>query len=106
MSAKDCIKQGLPEPDFIEEYGGMTVRFYKDIYTEENLRKIGLNERQVKAVLYVKEKGKITNREYREINNISDEGVRKDIVPLIEKVILVPKGAGRSTYYELKRVGD
>jgi len=38
--------QGLPEPEFKEKMGGFSVRFYKDIYTEENLRKMGLLEQQ------------------------------------------------------------
>ena len=79
---------------------------FKDIYNEENLRKLGLNERQIKAIMYVKEKGRITNREYRKLNNISDEGARKDIISLIEKQILVAKGSGRGTYYELKKIGN
>ena len=29
---------GLPEPGYKEELGGFSVYFYKDIYTEENLR--------------------------------------------------------------------
>ena len=60
-----CAEQGLPEPDFTEENGVMTVTFYKDKWNEENLGKLGLNERQMKALLYVKEKGKITNTEYQ-----------------------------------------
>ncbi len=59
-----CVKAGLPEPQF-EEYQGFRVIYRKDIYTEEYLRNLGLNERQIKAVMYVKEKGKITNKEYR-----------------------------------------
>ena len=70
------------------------------------MRKLGLNERQIKAIMYVKEKGKITNSEYRKLNNISDEGARKDIISLIEKQILVAKGSGRGTYYELKKIGN
>jgi len=35
---------------------------------EPTLRKLGLNERQIKAVVYVKQKGKITNKEYQQIN--------------------------------------
>jgi|GEM_PF-2079353 len=38
------------------------------VYTEENLRKMGLNERQIKAVMYVNEKERITNKEHQEIN--------------------------------------
>ncbi len=45
----------MPEPDFVnyeQGIGAFSVIFYKDIYTEENLRKMGLNERQIKAVMY------------------------------------------------------
>jgi len=66
---ENCLQQGLPEPDFIEEYGVMKVVFYKDKFTEDNLKKLGISERQIKAVMYAKEKGKITNKEYQEINN-------------------------------------
>src|SRR3990170_5673438 len=67
----ECKKAGLPEPEFKEEFGGFSVYFNKDIFTEENLKKMGLNERQIKAVIYVKEKGRITNKEYQGIANIS-----------------------------------
>jgi ATP-dependent DNA helicase RecG len=43
----------------------------KDIYTEEYLRNLGLNERQIKAVVYAKKNGRITNKEYQKINNCS-----------------------------------
>ncbi|MEW6620374.1 MAG: ATP-binding protein [bacterium] len=68
----ECKKAGLPEPEFKEEFGGFLVYFYKDIYTEENLRKMGLNERQIKVVMYVKEKGEVTNKEYRSMFGITD----------------------------------
>ena len=40
----ECQKAGLPEPEFKEEFGGFSVCFYKDIYSEEKLRK--MNNRQ------------------------------------------------------------
>lgn len=98
---ENCLNQGLPEPDFFEENGVISVVFYKDIWTEQNLKKIGLNERQIKAVIYVKENGKITNREYREINSISDEGARIDLKTMIKKDILMQSGKGRSVHYIL-----
>ena len=70
---KSMKKQVLPEPEFKEEMGGFSVYFRKDIYTEEYLRNLGLNERQIRAVIYVKEKGKITNREYKELNTVSNK---------------------------------
>ena len=64
-----CKQNGLPSPEFKEVFGGFSVIFRKDIYTEEYLHRVGLNERQIKAVMYAKEKGKITNREYQELNS-------------------------------------
>ena len=69
----------------MEEQGGFSVWFYKDIYTEENLRKMGLNERQIKAVMYVKEKGKITNKEYQELNKISKATATRELKEIEEK---------------------
>jgi len=96
-----CRDQGLPEPEFYNDRGVMSVVFYKDKWNEDNLKKLGLNERQVKAILYVKKNGKITNREYRELNSISDEGARIDLNILVEMDIFIQKGKGRSVQYIL-----
>ena len=61
-----------------------------------------MNERQIKSVMYVKEKGKITNKEYREITGLSDEGARININELVDKGVLLSKGRGRSIHYVLK----
>lgn len=59
----DALKAaGLPELKIEASHLDFTLLFMKDIYTEEYLRNLGLNERQIKAVMYVKEKGRITNR--------------------------------------------
>jgi ATP-dependent DNA helicase RecG len=67
---------------------------------------MGLNERQIKAVLYVKKQGRITNREYRTPTNVSDEGARLDLSQLVKKGILEARGRGRSVHYVLRGVGD
>ena len=72
------------------------------IYTEEYLREMGLNERQIKAVMYVKENGKITNMEYQKINSVSDETARVELNKMAEKGILLVKGKGRSTHYVIE----
>src|SRR4030065_2779234 len=98
---KSCIRAGIPEPKF-EEHQGFRVIFRKDIYTEEYLQKLGLNERQIKAVMYVKSKGKITNREYREMFNIKNRMALVDLSGLCEKRILTRVGkTGRRTEYVL-----
>lgn len=56
-----CKEQNLPEPESVERKEGIgefVVVFHKDIFNEEELRKRGLNERQIKAVRYRKEKRK------------------------------------------------
>jgi len=98
---------GLPEPEFKEEMGGFSVYFRKDVYTEEYLRNLDLNERQIKAVMYVKEKGKITNREYREMFAITDRTALNDLKDLCKKGIMVRIGkTGRSTEYTLAKSGS
>ena len=96
-----CKRHGIPYPEFKEVFGGFSVIFRKDIYTEEYLRSLGLNERQIKAVMFVKEKGKITNREYRQLTGLSDEGARRDLNNIVKKKVFKIKGKGRSISYVL-----
>ena len=99
---EEMNKANLPEPEFKEEMGGFSVYFRKDIYTEEYLRNLGLNERQIKAVMYVKEKGKITNKEYREINQVSKPTASRELAILVNKKILRQEGiTGKGTFYSL-----
>ncbi len=101
---ENCIKQGLPEPDFIEENGVMTVVFYKDKWTEVNLKKIGLNDRQIKAVIYVKENDKITNQEYQVICETSNRTATRDLTELVSLKIFQQIGTtGKGTKYILRR---
>ena len=100
---ENCLQQGLPEPDFIEEYGVMKVVFYKDKFTAENLKKLGISARQIKAVMYVKEKGKITNNEYQALNIISKKTATRDMNFLVEKGIFEKVGiTGKGTEYVIK----
>jgi len=102
----DCQNNGFPPPQFTEVNHGFQVVLYKDIFTEEFLQKKGLNERQRKAITYVKEKGKITNKEYRELTGLSDEGARTDLNMLISTGIFQLQGKGRKSHYILKKLGD
>jgi ATP-dependent DNA helicase RecG len=96
-----CKEAGLPEPELTERDGGFLVTLYKDNLTEEQLVKLGLNARQIKAVQYVKEKGKITNKEYQEINDISNRTATNELKELAEEFgLLKMSGAGAGTFYE------
>ncbi len=99
-----CKQHGIPLPEFKEVSGGFSVTFRKDIYTEEHLRNLGLNERQIKAVMYIKEKGKITNKEYRGMFGITDRMALIDLSELCSKNLFERIGkTGRKTEYILIR---
>lgn len=94
---------GLPEPEYKEEMGGFSVYFYKDIYTEENLGKMGLNERQIKAVMYVKEKGSINLSSFKTIiSEVSEKTLYRDLQDLVNTNILKEVGEKKGRKYELK----
>lgn len=80
-----CNKAGLPEPDIRETQGSIQITFLKDIYTEEYLRKQYLNDKQVRAVLIVKQEGKITNKKYQQIFDVSRITATRDLSELVEK---------------------
>lgn len=62
---------------------------------------VALTGRQMKIVEKIIEKGRITNREMRQMFKISDEAVRKEIAKLTKLGVLKGKGKGRSVYYVL-----
>jgi len=83
------------------------VAFRKDTYNEQSLKELGLNDRQVKAVLYVKEKGKIANKEYQEINECSRATASRDLTELVQKNILLFNDiAGAGANYQLKVIAS
>jgi ATP-dependent DNA helicase RecG len=97
-----CKEAGLPEPELIEEDGGFMVTLFKDRFSAKQLQQFGLNERQIKAVLYVKEKGKITNAEYQAINKISRQMATNELHNLVNEFnLLINKGYGAGSYFEL-----
>ena len=102
-----CKEAGLPDPEIIEQDGGILVTLFKNKYSADQLQKLGLNERQVKAVKFVIEKGKISNKEYQILNTISRETSTRDLKGLIDKKLFVAsdrKGAG--AFYILNSIAS
>lgn len=98
-----CKEAGLPDPEIIEQDGGILVTLFKNKYSADQLQKLGLNERQVKAVLYVVENGSITNSQYQKLTDTSKPTATRDLQELESKGILINKGTkGSSSKYELE----
>lgn len=97
-----CREQALPAPEFRTTPHMMQVIFFKDPYIPEHLRQLGLNERQIKAVQYVKKRGSITNREYQSTTGVSKATATRELEALTHLGILVKVGSrGRGTKYRL-----
>lgn len=97
-----CREAELPEPNITEQDGGFLVEIFKNRFTPQQLKKAGLSERQVKAVLYVAEREKITNQIYQELLGVSRITATRDLKELVEKGILISSGAkGAGSSYRL-----
>lgn len=100
----ECRSAGLPEPEFEERVGGFWVTFRKDSLTEEQLRENGLNERQIQALLHLKEKRRLTNTEYQRLFGVSKRTATDDLNQMESKELVERVGTtGRGTYYQRKK---
>ncbi|OGU77959.1 MAG: transcriptional regulator [Stygiobacter sp. RIFOXYA12_FULL_38_9] len=98
-----CKEANLPEPELKEMHGGFSVTLFKDIFTEDQLHKLGLNKRQIKAVRFLKEKNRITNKDYQQLNNCSRNTATNDLANLLEKGLISTSNIqGAGSYYTLK----
>lgn len=98
-----CVAEGLPKPTYIAESSDFWVEFRKDIYHTEYLQTLGLNDRQVKAVLFAKDKGKITNSDYQTLNDISKRTATTELTELADKFKILTKTgtSGAGIYYKI-----
>ncbi|MBI2271037.1 MAG: putative DNA binding domain-containing protein [Bacteroidetes bacterium] len=97
-----CKAAELPEPEMTERDGGFLVTLFKDNLNQDQLIKLGLNDRQLKAVLFVKKKGRITNKEYQTLNETTERTASRDLSDLVEKQLLKSSGIkGAGAFYYL-----
>ncbi|RJP38485.1 MAG: DUF4062 domain-containing protein [Desulfobacteraceae bacterium] len=103
----DCRKAGLPEPDFEQRGPYFVVTVWRDWLTDEVMKRIGLGERQIKAIMHLKVNGRITNREYRELTETIYRTASRDLEDLVSKGVLCKIGVtGRNVHYVLSRKQD
>jgi len=102
------IEQQLDEPLFQNLSGGFEVIIYgpgkkfEEEIEREKFHILDINDRQKKAIVYVKEKGSITKREYMKMNKVSDKTAYLELKDLLLKDIFNRVGIGRSTRYVVK----
>lgn len=101
---EEMVNHGHPPPQFKARPHSFTVVLYN-----ARERKVApaweksMNERQARALTYVRENGSITNREYRLLcPDVSPETLRLDLSDLVDRGLLLKIGAKKGTYYILK----
>lgn len=104
---EEMVQAGHPQPEFKATPYAFTVILRRNV-TAVARRAIpewatGMNERQIRAIQYLQEGGRITNREYHELcPDVSPETLRLDLNDLVEKGLLMKIGDKKGTYYILK----
>ncbi len=106
LMIEEMIHAGHPPPEFHATDYSFTVTFEHVAGARPvaaPVREMTMNERQAKALAYIQQHGRITNREYQTLcPNVSPETLRLDMVDLVERGILLKIGQKRGTYYILK----
>lgn len=97
----------LADPIFEELSGGFNVtlrgpgKAFAKAIEDQKLHKLDLNDRQKKAIEYLKAKGEISRKKYAEISGVSLRQANKDLNDLLQKKVIVQIGMGRSTRYRV-----
>ncbi|MEE8168652.1 MAG: RNA-binding domain-containing protein [Candidatus Hydrothermarchaeales archaeon] len=89
-----CREWEILEPDFKHITGALVVIFRLPPFLED-LEKLGLNKRQIKAVEYVKKSGSITSGEYQKLNNTTRYTAARDLAKLVKLGIFTRVGRGK-----------
>ncbi len=81
--------------DIVKEHAqNFEMDFIKKVAGQANL-----NERQVKALEFVKSEGRITKQKYIKLTNSTKTTAFRDLNSLVKLHILAQKGTGKSSYY-------
>jgi len=99
----ECKKAGLPEPIIEIASGGISITIQKNIFdTKKHIEK-DLNQRQNKAIEYLKENKTITNKKYQELCKVSKATATRDLTELVEYFQLLERigDVGAGTTYKL-----
>lgn len=98
------VQEGHPPPKFKSQpYSFTVILFNNRDRRAAPAWERSMNERQVRALTYIRERGSITNREYRQVcPDVSPETLRLDLADLVSRGVLLKIGAKRGTYYILK----
>jgi ATP-dependent DNA helicase RecG len=104
---EEMVQNGHPQPEFIATPHSFTVILKRGTGIAQRRAvpewERGMNERQLRALQYLQQHARITNREYHEIcPDVSPETLRLDLNDLTDKGLIMKIGDKKGTYYILK----
>lgn len=92
---KQCIEAGLPAPTLSAKGHDFWIVFNKEL----DLSTFNLNERQLDALKFFKNVGKISAADYMKHYNVSERTARYDLAELAEKNLIDKEGEKKQTKY-------
>ena len=100
---EQCKAQHAPEPEFVlirnKEFRAILPR---DFLTDQVLNRMGLNERQIKAIRLVKERGYISLSDLQSVyEEITRKTLYRDLQSLVVKGIIKAQGDRKGRKYSL-----
>ncbi len=99
-----CRDAGLPEPDFEVRDGFFVTRIWRDWLTTETLARFELNERQTRAIAFLKGKGRMSNSEYQDLTGAIKRTASRDLDALQRLGLIDKRGdRGPGVHYVLSR---
>lgn len=106
LMIEEMVNAGHPPPEFRPTDHSFTVVF-QSIQERRPLAPtatdLTMNERQAKALAFIQQNGRLTNRDYQSLcPDVSPETLRLDMVDMVERGVLLKIGQKRGTYYIMK----
>jgi len=97
---------GLQPPVFAEEHHQFIITLYGAAAeggivapVADEAARWGLNERQARALAYLKTYGQITRSEYCELTGVQKSEAHRELQAMVQKGLVVQQGRGRSVHY-------
>lgn len=103
---EEMRRDHLPDPIFDNNSGGFEVilkgpgKSFEKAIENVKLHRIDINDRQKKAVQFIKQHGEISRKQYVGLAGISFRQANRDLNDLVDKKIIVVVGSGRSLRYK------
>jgi ATP-dependent DNA helicase RecG len=101
---EDMVSGGHPPPRFRAQPFSFTVTLFNARERKATPKwETVMNERQARALQYIRDNGRITSRDYQLLcPDVSPETLRLDLNDLVNRGVLLRIGAKKGTYYVLK----